>query len=101
MVWSDDEIDGVELNWMLGLVDVEMDLVPLRVDENNVGFYAIYHDITELQRAREEAEAVLGKHFVEKPLLGREGQNVRIVSEQGTFERAGDYTDNGFIYQKV
>src|SRR5580765_2634075 len=24
LVWSDEEIDGVELNWMLGLVDVEM-----------------------------------------------------------------------------
>jgi PAS domain S-box-containing protein len=40
-----------------GLLDVEMDLVPLQVDEDNVGFYAIYHDITELQRARQEAEA--------------------------------------------
>jgi PAS domain S-box-containing protein len=39
------------------LLDVEMDLVPLQVDEDNVGFYAIYHDITELQRARQEAEA--------------------------------------------
>ena len=32
-------------------------LVPLTVDGEHVGFYAIYHDITELQRAREEAEA--------------------------------------------
>src|SRR5579884_3949724 len=39
------------------LLDVEMELVPLRVDGDNVGFYAIYHDITELQRARQEAEA--------------------------------------------
>jgi PAS domain S-box-containing protein len=38
-------------------VDVQMMLVPLRVDGEHVGFYAIYHDITELQRAREEAEA--------------------------------------------
>ncbi len=38
-------------------VDVELMLVPLRVDDEHVGFYAIYHDITELQRAREEAEA--------------------------------------------
>jgi PAS domain S-box-containing protein len=40
-----------------GLVDVEMMLVPLSVDGERVGFYAIYHDITELQRARQEAEA--------------------------------------------
>jgi PAS domain S-box-containing protein len=39
------------------LVDVEMELVPLRFDGGNAGFYAIYHDITELQRARQEAEA--------------------------------------------
>jgi PAS domain S-box-containing protein len=39
------------------LLDVEMDLVPLRFDGDNAGFYAIYHDITELQRARQEAEA--------------------------------------------
>jgi PAS domain S-box-containing protein len=39
------------------LLDVEMELVPLRFGGENAGFYAIYHDITELQRAREEAEA--------------------------------------------
>jgi len=39
------------------LVDVEMMLVPLGVGGEHVGFYGIYHDITELQRAREEAEA--------------------------------------------
>jgi PAS domain S-box-containing protein len=39
------------------LLDVEMELVPLRFGEENSGFYAIYHDITELQRARQEAEA--------------------------------------------
>jgi PAS domain S-box-containing protein len=38
-------------------VDVELMLVPLRVDGEHVGFYAIYHDITELQSARQEAEA--------------------------------------------
>jgi len=38
-------------------VDVELMLVPLRVDDERVGFLGVYHDITELQRAREEAEA--------------------------------------------
>ena len=38
-------------------VDVELMLVPLTVDEARVGFLGIYHDITELQRARDEAEA--------------------------------------------
>ena len=39
------------------LVDVAMMQVPLEVDGEHVGFYVIYHDITELQQAREEAEA--------------------------------------------
>ena len=41
------------------LVDVEMMLVPLTVDGEHVGFYAIYHDITELQRTRAHAETLL------------------------------------------
>ena len=39
------------------LVDVQMMFVPLFVDGERVGWYGIYHDITELQRAREEAVA--------------------------------------------
>ena len=39
------------------LVDVQMMLVPLSVDGDHIGFYAIYNDITELERARQEAEA--------------------------------------------
>ena len=39
-------------------VDVELMLVPLMVDGEHVGFLAIYHDITELQRAREHAETL-------------------------------------------
>ena len=39
------------------LVDVEMMLVPLTVDGSHVGFLVMYHDVTELQRARQEAEA--------------------------------------------
>jgi PAS domain S-box-containing protein len=38
-------------------VDVEMMLVPLTVDGSHVGFLVMYHDVTELQRARQEAEA--------------------------------------------
>ena len=39
------------------LVDVEVLMVPLVVDGEHQGFYAIYHDITELQAARQEADA--------------------------------------------
>jgi PAS domain S-box-containing protein len=38
-------------------VDVELKLVQLVVDGSHVGFLGIYHDVTELQRARQEAEA--------------------------------------------
>jgi len=38
-------------------VDVEIALVPLVVDGEHTGYYAIYHDITELEVARREADA--------------------------------------------
>jgi PAS domain S-box-containing protein len=37
-------------------VDVELMLVPLHVDGAHAGFLGVYHDITELQQARQEAE---------------------------------------------
>ena len=39
------------------LVDVDVRAVPIRVGGEMVGLYALYHDISELQRAREQAEA--------------------------------------------
>jgi PAS domain S-box-containing protein len=39
------------------LVDLEIAMVPLIVDGEHTGYYAIYHDITELQVARREADA--------------------------------------------
>ena len=39
------------------LVDVEIFVVPLVVDGEHTGYYAIYHDITELQAARRGADA--------------------------------------------
>ncbi len=39
------------------LVDVELLVVPLTVDGSHAGLLAIYHDVTQLQRARQEAEA--------------------------------------------
>jgi PAS domain S-box-containing protein len=38
------------------LVDVEIAMVPLVVEGEHLGFYAIYHDITELQEARRHAD---------------------------------------------
>jgi PAS domain S-box-containing protein len=39
------------------LVDVDVRAAPIGVGDEMVGLYAIYHDISELQRAREQAEA--------------------------------------------
>jgi PAS domain S-box-containing protein len=39
------------------LVDVDVRAAPIRVGDEMVGLYAIYHDISELQRAREQAES--------------------------------------------
>jgi signal transduction histidine kinase/DNA-binding response OmpR family regulator/HPt (histidine-containing phosphotransfer) domain-containing protein len=39
------------------LVDVEILMVPLVVDRERTGYLVLYHDITEIQRAREQAEA--------------------------------------------
>jgi PAS domain S-box-containing protein len=38
------------------MVDVEIVVVPLVLDGNHVGYYAIYHDISELEEARKAAE---------------------------------------------
>jgi PAS domain S-box-containing protein len=38
------------------LVDVDVRAAPIRVRDRMVGLYALYHDISELQRAREQAE---------------------------------------------
>ena len=38
-------------------VEVEVDIVPLVVDGDHQGYYAIYHDVTELQEARRSADA--------------------------------------------
>jgi PAS domain S-box-containing protein len=39
------------------LVDVDVRAAPIRVGDEAVGLYALYHDISELQRAREQAES--------------------------------------------
>ena len=39
------------------LIDVEVLMVPLVIGGEHTGFYAIYHDITELEQARRDADA--------------------------------------------
>jgi PAS domain S-box-containing protein len=63
------------------LVEVEMMLVPLRADGEHIGFYAIYHEITELQRAREHAETLLAVTQVLGKTLGLEDTFETILDE--------------------
>ena len=42
-----------------GMVEVEIDMVPLIVAGERHGYYAIYHDVSELQEARRAAETLL------------------------------------------
>ena len=37
---------------------------------------------------------------MKKPRFGREGENVEVVTATGTESHAGDYDDEGFVYQQ-
>ena len=63
------------------IVDVEISMVPLHVDGEHVGFYAIYHDITELQRARERAETLFAVTRVLSKTLSLEDTFETILDE--------------------
>ncbi|MET0560536.1 MAG: response regulator [Gaiellaceae bacterium] len=63
------------------LVEVQLMLVPLAVDGEHAGFYAIYHDITELQHAREHAETLLAVTQVLGKTLSIEGTFETILDE--------------------
>jgi PAS domain S-box-containing protein len=41
------------------LVDVEMIVVPIRSDRKTIGSYAIYHDVSELQRQKHHLQSIL------------------------------------------
>ena len=55
-----------------------------------------------LESYSESDSYLLGLNYVKKPLLSREGQNIRIVDYGSTIaETTGDYGDEGFIYQEL
>jgi PAS domain S-box-containing protein len=62
-------------------VDVELMLSPLVVEGTHVGFLAIYHDITEVQSAREHAETLLNVTQVLGKTLGLEDAIEAILGE--------------------
>ena len=39
------------------------------------------------------------REFVKKPILGREGANIRLTTADGVFETGGDYGEEGYVYQ--
>ena len=62
-------------------VDVELMLAPLMVDGEHAGFLAIYHDISEVQRAREHAETLLAVTQVLGKTLSLE-QTIEAILDQ-------------------
>jgi glutathionylspermidine synthase len=41
------------------------------------------------------------REYVAKPLLGREGASIRVVTDAGSREQPGDYGDEGYCYQQL
>ena len=42
----------------------------------------------------------VGNNYARKPLWSREGANMEIVTEQGTFSTPGEYGKEGYVYQE-
>ena len=91
------------------LVDVELLSVPVNVDDKDSGMIAIYHDITELKRAKEAADAAnaaksaflaMMSHEIRTPMNGIIGMtslllNTQLNGDQREFtETIRDSSDN-------
>ena len=61
------------------LVDVEIVAVSVRLEEEQIGFYIIYHDVTELEQARRRLETRIDEQMAE---LVRTGELARFLPQQ-------------------
>jgi PAS domain S-box-containing protein len=61
------------------LVDVEIVAVSVRLEEEPIGFYIIYHDVTELEQTRRRLEARVDEQVAE---LVRTGELARFLPQQ-------------------
>jgi glutathionylspermidine synthase len=69
---------------------------------SNKAFLAILWDLfpghPNLLEARLDGPGSM-REFVRKPILSREGANIRLTSDRGVFETGGEYGEEGFVYQ--
>jgi glutathionylspermidine synthase len=89
MLQTHEQMDWIEPIWKMllsnkGILPILWELYP---DHPNLlpAYFDGPHDMAE---------------FVVKPLLGREGANIRIVTRSREWETTGDYGDEGFVYQQ-
>jgi adenylate cyclase len=61
------------------LVDVEIVAVSVRLEDEQIGFYIIYHDVTELEQTRRRLEARVDEQMAE---LVRTGELARFLPQQ-------------------
>jgi PAS domain S-box-containing protein len=61
------------------LVDVEIVAVTVQLEGERIGFYIIYHDVTELEQARRQLEARIDEQMAE---LVRTGELARFLPQQ-------------------